>query len=116
MKLQIGIRSILFIMILVIGSFDRHLLNYFPVEVKAMIQSDAIPVHSDLPVKSCDYHEDITLKTCFCIIPAPLEVSVHNYRNLNIPISFVTTHSVWQPPETNASTFRHSIIATILFS
>jgi hypothetical protein len=99
MKSQIGIRIILFIMVLVIGSFDRHLSNYFPEDVKAMIQSDAIPMHSDLPVASCDYHEDITLKESFCTVPVPVVVSVDGYSIFHPAILLVSPHSVWQPPE-----------------
>jgi hypothetical protein len=99
MNLQIGTRIILFIMVLVIGSFDRHLSNYFPAEVKAMIQADSIPMHSDLPVISSDYHEDITIRESCCTFPVPVVVSVDRYSIFHPAILQVSPHSVWQPPE-----------------
>ncbi len=99
MKLRMGVKVLLIFLAMAIGGFDRHLTNYFPVEVKAMVQSDAIPMHSDLPVASCDYHEDITLKESFCAIPAPVVVSVDGFRLFHPPVHRVSPHTVWQPPE-----------------
>lgn len=94
-----AIRVLLIFLVIAIGSFDRHLSYYFPGEAKAMVQGDAIPGHSDLPVKSCDYHEDITLKPAFCSIPEPVESSVGNYLIFNSTVPLTSSHSVWQPPE-----------------
>ena len=102
MNSRVSIQIVLIFLSVAISGFDRHLSNYFPGEVVALIQSDAIPSHTDLPVKSCDNHEDITFKTNFYSIPAPVVVSVKAYRLLHIPIPRVSSHTVWQPPETIA--------------
>ena len=102
MKLKMGPKFILLLLVLVIGTFDRHLSTYFPGEVNAMIQADAIPAHSDLPVKSCDTHEDITFRMISCCVPAPAEVSIQVYRVFTIPVPRISPHSMWQPPENKA--------------
>ena len=99
---RLGIRVILLFMVLVIGSFDRHLTWYFTHEIIAMAESDAIPAHSDLPVKSCDAHEDITLRTNFCTVPNPVEIPVHACQVFLIPVPRILPHTVWQPPENRA--------------
>ena len=99
MRMKMGIRIILFFLVLVISSFDRHLSNYFPAEVQAMVQGDAVPGHSELPVKSCDSHEDIVSKSVTCDIPAPSEVSISGFQILCLSIPHVSPLSVWQPPE-----------------
>jgi hypothetical protein len=99
MKSQTGIRIILFILVLVIGSFDRHLSNYFPAEVKAMIHCDDMLMHSDMPAASSDYHEDITLKESCCSVPVPVVLSVDGCLIFEPFIFQVSPHSVWQPPE-----------------
>jgi hypothetical protein len=99
MKQRITVRIFLLFLILVIGTFDRHLSYYFPGDVKVLIHEAGVPSHSDLPVKSCDYHEDITIRTVFCAIPSPTEMMVHNYRIYILPFQIVSPHTVWQPPE-----------------
>ena len=94
-----AIRVLLIFIVIAIGGFDRHLSNYFPTEVKAMITSDAFPMHSDLPVASCDYHEDITLKESCCSVPVPAVLSVDGYLIFQPSILQVSPHTVWQPPE-----------------
>jgi hypothetical protein len=101
MKSGKGLQIILLFLILVIASFDRHVSYYFSGEVKAIIHADAVPAHSDLPVKSCDYHEDITIKTIFCVIPTPMETPLHKFRIFHSPIRHISPHTVWQPPESN---------------
>ncbi|MCX6267391.1 MAG: hypothetical protein NTW16_08555 [Bacteroidetes bacterium] len=102
MKSSMGIRMVLFFLVLAIGCFDKHLSYYCPVEITLLTEADTLPAHSDLPVKSCDYHEDITLKNVFCVIPAPLEFLVPEYRIFNNPVQHVPPKSVWQPPEMSA--------------
>jgi len=99
MKLRAGIRIVLLFLVLVIGSFDRHLSYYFSSEITAILQTEAIPAHTDLPVKSCDYHEDITLKSMGCCIPAPAEIPVQDYRVFYLAVPRISPHTVWQPPE-----------------
>jgi hypothetical protein len=99
MKSPFGFRVILFLLVLVTGTFDRHLSGYFQGEVKAMVHADAMPAHSDIPVNSFDSHEDITLKTIFSDIPAPLEVSSLHYWIFRSFIPRTSPHAAWQPPE-----------------
>ena len=94
-------RIILFLTVLAIGGFDRHISYYFPGVAKAIVQADGIPAHGGLPEKSCNYHEDIALKAIFYPIPAPMEFSVGDYRIFHVSISHVSRHTVWQPPEKN---------------
>ena len=91
---------VLLFLVLAIVSFDRHLAYYCPVEMSML--ADAMPAHNDLPVKSCDYHEDIALKNLFCIIPIPLEISAPEYLIFHHSVLRIAPKSVWQPPEMNA--------------
>ena len=99
MSMRIGVRIFLFFLVLVIGSFDRHLSCFFAAEVQAMVQGNAVPGPRDLPVTSSDTHEDITSKTVICDIPAPPEISAFDFIILHLSIPRVSPHSVWQPPE-----------------
>ena len=99
MKPQMAIRVLLIFLVIAIGGFDRHLAYYFPGEAKALVQGETIPGHGDLPVKSCDYHEDITIKPIFCSIPEPVEGSANNWLIFSSTIPLMSSHSVWQPPE-----------------
>ena len=92
-------RIILLFLMLVIGSFDRHLAHYLPGEVMAMIHAHAVPSHADVPLKIFDYHEDIAIKSMSCIVPSPVEVPVQNGRIFHMPIPRISPHTVWQPPE-----------------
>ncbi|MEI7724849.1 MAG: hypothetical protein WCK09_07070 [Bacteroidota bacterium] len=99
MKSRWCLQVVLFFLAIAISGFDRHLSNYFQGEVKAMVQSDALPAHHDLPVKTCDHHEDITLKTCICAVPVPVEISNFDYLIFCHSIPRISPHTVWQPPE-----------------
>jgi hypothetical protein len=101
-KSGMAARIVIFFMVIVIGSFDRHIAYYFPVDVAALMQSDAVPAHHDLPVNACDSHEDITVKTVFCDIPSPEEFKVFYYRDFEEVIVLVSPHTIWQPPEWQA--------------
>ncbi|MCX6305029.1 MAG: hypothetical protein NT040_08680 [Bacteroidetes bacterium] len=92
----------LLLLVLGIAGFDRHLSGYFPGEVTAMVQSDAAHSHGDVPVKSCDSHEDIALKTFSSLVPVPPEHAFQNYQDFNCSIFRISPHTVWQPPETKA--------------
>lgn len=102
MKSRFGIQVVLIFLAMAVSGFDRHLSNYFPGEVNAMIQCDAFPAHADLPVKSGDFHEDISLKTFFCAIPVPHEASRHEYLVLSVIPGRKSPHTIWQPPEHTA--------------
>ena len=102
MIFRTGLQIVLIFLALAIGSFDRHLAFYCPGEAVQLIMPDNIPAHSDLPVKACDYHEDIALKAIYCAIPAPAVVSIHDYRDVDLFIPIISSHTVWQPPEFNS--------------
>jgi len=86
-------------MILILGSHDQHLANYFHREVKSLITADAMPSHCDLPVNSMDHHEDIGLKSVFCSIPLPEMVPVSFLAAFQLKIPRISPHTIWQPPE-----------------
>jgi hypothetical protein len=99
MKSQMIIHFLLVFLAVAVCSFDKHLAFYFPGHSVQMVTPNTIPLHSDLPVKSFDYHEDIALKSIFCDIPTPVEQWIPEYRIVSIFITCISPHTVWQPPE-----------------
>jgi hypothetical protein len=89
----------LFFLAIAISGFDRHFSNYFHGDVKIMVQSDALPAHHDLPVRTTDHHEDITIKTSFCAVPVPAGISNFDYLIFCRSTPIISPHTVWQPPE-----------------
>ena len=99
MKIKIGkLISILF-MILVLVSLDQHLANYFSGEPNALITADNLPTHCDLPVNSSDHHEDVALRTIYCVIPLPDTFPVNSLIFFHLNIARLSPHTIWQPPE-----------------
>jgi hypothetical protein len=99
MKSEAGIRILLLFLVLVTGSFDRHLSGYFHGEVKALVQHDAVPFSHQVPIQACDNHEDITLKQLGTFLPSPMEAQVTKYRILQVTIPCSPPLALWQPPE-----------------
>ena len=99
MKSRLCIQVVFFMLIMAISGFDRHLSCYFSGEVIAMVHAESIPLHNDLPVKSNDHHEDITIKSIFSVIPVPSEFSNQTYQRVCFTFQPVSPHTVWQPPE-----------------
>jgi hypothetical protein len=102
MKSRMCIQVVMIFLAVAIVCFDRHLAYYCPDDMAQLISAENIPVHSDLPVKACDYHEDITVKTLFYSVPARVVVSVREYRVFQLSIPHMSPHTVWQPPEHNS--------------
>jgi hypothetical protein len=102
MKSESGIRVLLFFLILVTGSFDRHLSGYFHGEVKMLMQHTTIPLHHEVPGQFCDHHEDITLKPVTTILPVPIEAKLNDYCFVRISIPISPPLCLWQPPENNS--------------
>ncbi len=99
MKSRLGIQIVLILLALAIGGFDKHLVYYCPGVSASLLTADCIPAHSDIPVKSFDYHEDITLKPLIFSIPDPAENLVNTYSVFLVSIPRISYHAVWQPPE-----------------
>jgi len=93
---------IVFLLVLFISSFDRHISTFFPLEMKAMIESNAIPAHGDLPGASADHHEDVAIKTSYCSLPFSGELPVKYVVSLHLNIPGVPPCTIWQPPESIA--------------
>ncbi len=102
MKLRVGLQVVLLFLAVAVCSFDRHLAYYYPGDLAMLVSPDTLPAHTDLPVPSCDYHEDIAVKGVYCIIPAPFVLTIHAYRAYQQGISLISPHMVWQPPENNS--------------
>jgi hypothetical protein len=99
MNSQLAVRVTILFLALIISSFDRHLSGYFPDEVKMLVQADAIPLHSDVPVKYSDHHEDIVFKALSDAVPAPLELPVCYKAGKQKEFMLFPPDDVWQPPE-----------------
>jgi len=102
MKSQLGVQIVLILLSLAIGGFDKHLVYYCPGVTASLLTADCIPAHSDIPVKSFDYHEDITLKPLIFSVPAPAENLVNTCSVFLFSIPRMSFHAVWQPPESSA--------------
>jgi hypothetical protein len=99
MKISSGSRIILILIVLSVSSFDRHLVSFFPGEMKALLTAENMPSHGDVPAKYCDHHEDIAIRSFSCPVPQPCEQAVQ--KTIFLPPSFVRElpHTIWQPPE-----------------
>ncbi len=99
MKSTWQVRILLIFMVVMIGSFDRHLSGYFTGEVNALIQAEAGSGQSDVPVKFCDHHEDISLRIPGNSVPVPDQFPVDCFQTFLVHAKGGAPHSVWQPPK-----------------
>jgi hypothetical protein len=99
MKSRLFTQLALIFLVLMVGTFDRHLSGYFNGEVKALIQSDPASAHNNNLDKFCDHHEDFTSKITFCAVPEPESRPVFHANNPNSQIPGNPPQSIWQPPE-----------------